>query len=275
MTDVYAAPSRAKLRLRKIRGAELIMLSTARETGTTEGLAGFSGVLSSCHEETVDPGPYRFVEVGAAKPEWARLLKGDVLGLFIHLRAISMPDREMYGFPVQCSKCRDRYDWEIDLKRDLVVQELPDHSFQALRDGKPLEHKLSDGTGLRFHLQTVSQEVEIAEFLKKEKRATETIIDGLAAQAYSIDGCAADLRARWRRIAQLEMDELLELREVFDAADCGTDTAIQTRCPRKTCGWIEDVTLPLDRRFFASTRRWTAKKEAASGDDSSESPDAG
>jgi hypothetical protein len=246
------APSGLVADVRKIKGTELIRLAESADDAGPDG--GFGHVLSGCWLRTVDPGPYGFVQAGDVKPTWERMLKGDTLHAFVFLRSISMPDGDAYDFPVHCEECRKRYEWTIKIS-ELGVRKLPAESAERLRAGKPFETHLADGKLVRFNLQTISQEGPITRLMKQQKREQATMIDTIVGQTISVEGVGPDIRARWRFISELDMDELYRLREAFDAADCGIETGLQTRCTNRQCRWEQDINLPLGKAFFAPRRR--------------------
>lgn len=249
---ILEAPSGLTADVRKIKGTELIKLAEGADDSGPDG--GFGNVLSGCWLRTTDAGPYAFVQVGDAKPQWSRLLKGDALYAFVFLRSISMPDGDDYDFPVQCEECKHRYDWTVKLS-SLKVQKLSEEGAASVKSGKPLETHLPDGRAVRFMLQTIAQEEPLTKFMKQQKRETATMIDTLVSQIVSIEGVKPDIRNRWRFVSELDMDVLYNLRADFDSKDCGIETQFQTRCTKRSCRWEQDVNLPLGKTFFAPKRR--------------------
>lgn len=243
--------------MRKIKGAELNALAQASDEAANEG--GFGAIIGPCWVETLDTGPYtsNIVCLGSDKPNWNRLLKGDLLYAFVHLRRLSMPDGDTYDFDVQCEECKDTYGWTLKLS-NLPVQKLSDESKKRMQAQKRFEARLlSDNRRIAFDLQTVAQEEEIAKLMKQQKRERATLIDVLAAQAVEIEGINPDIRARWRFLTDLDMDDLLDLQSKFEEADCGLDTAIKTRCTKTKCRWVQEVNLPLGKRFFSRRRKFS------------------
>lgn len=250
---ILQAPSGLTAEVRKIRGVELVKL--AEQADDAAPADAFGQVLGACWIRTIDPGPYPFVKgESEERPPWGRILKGDVLFAFVYLRRISMPDGDVYDFDVRCEECRARYGWTLNLARDLSVKPLPSESAERIRRGDCFETKIRDRV-VRFNLQMTSQEEPMLKLMKQQKRGRSTFVDVLASQTVSIEGVNPDLRARWRFVSELELDELYALRDAFEEPDCGLDTAIQTRCTKRACGWVQDVNLPLGRTFFAPRRK--------------------
>lgn len=260
------APSGLVADVRKIKGSELVKLAESTDDAGPDG--GFGHVLSGCWLRTLDPGPYSFVSAGDAKPPWSRLLKGDTLHAFVFLRSISMPNGDDYDFPVQCEECKKRYDWTIKLS-ELEVKRLPPESVENVRAGKPFETRLGDGRLVKFNLQTIAQEEPLTKLMRQQKRKTGTMIDTIVAQVVSIEGVKPDIRNRWQFVSELDMDELYNLREAFDEADCGIETSFETRCTNRSCRWEQDVNLPLGKTFFAPKRKRQEQREEDPSDEPS------
>jgi hypothetical protein len=251
---ILETPSGLTAEVRKIRGVELVRL--AEQADDEAETSAFGQVLGACWIRTIDPGPYPFVKADSEeRPPWPRILKGDVLFAFVYLRRISMPDGNSYDFDVRCEECRKRYGWTIDLAKDLKVKPLPPESVERIKAGEAFETCMHDGRRIRFALQTTDQEAPMLRLMKQQKRTRTTFVDVLASQTISIEGVNPDLRARWRFLSELDLDELYGLREAFEAPDCGLDTAIQTRCTKAACSWVQDVNLPLGKTFFAPRRK--------------------
>lgn len=253
-------PSGLTAEIRKIRGIELVHLAEQADDASQSD--SFGSIIGPCWIRTINPGPYPFVKGDSEdRPPWDRLLKGDVLSAFIYLRRISLTDGDEYDFDVKCEECRHRYGWTVNLASDLVFKKLPLESIERIQRGESFSTRTGDGRLVRFGLQTTAQEEPILKLMKQQKRGRATIVDTLAAQTLSIEGVNPDLRARWRFLSELDLDELYKLRSAFEEPDCGIDTAIQTRCTKRSCGWIQDVALPLGRTFFAPKRRRKTEDE--------------
>lgn len=259
--------------VRKIKGTEITVLAEQSEgSGSSDG--GFASLLNGCWLRTTDKGPYPFVAVGDTKPDWERVLKGDVLKGLVDLRRVSLTDGDDFDFDVQCEECRSKIKWSVKLSV-LPVRKLPKESFDAIAEGRPFSVLISkDGTKHKatFNLQTIGQEKPIAKLMKQQNRSTGTIVDVLCSQIVSIEGVKPDIKARHRFLTDLGYGELLDLRAELDSHDCGIDTAIEVRCQNKQCQWEQEVALPLlGRRFFSQKKRPTKKVDDDSEQDDSSS----
>lgn len=275
-------PSGLVGKIRKMRGAELASLAQASDNAQADG---YGAILGPCWLGIEDPGPYSFLKQGDARPEWKRLLKGDLIHLLIALRRISMPDGNNYEFAVKCEECGKRYQWELPLTA-LPIQTLSEDSAKTLRDGKFFEARIrSSGRRVTFDLMRFEQDDQVEKLMKAlekkrgETRSTTTLVDLLAAQTSSIEGVGPDILNRYDALSALDLDDLYELHRDMQAVDCGVDTAIQTKCTHKKCEWIQDMNLPFGRSFFAprpptrGASRGTGSSSGSSGSRPSSSSD--
>lgn len=259
--------------VRKIRGSEIAAIAEQGDgPGASDG--GFTSLLTACWQATTNKGPYPFVAVGDTKPDWKRVLKGDLLRAVIYLRQISLSDGDVFEFDVQCEECLKKIEWQVKLS-DLVIRKLPADSFKKIAEQKPFTIDiLKDGQKFPaiFSLSTLAQEENINRFMKQSKRQVATTIDVLAGQITSIHGVKPDIKARYNFLAELSMGELYDLRTELDAFDCGFETEIEVKCQNRACQWEPKVNIPLlGRRFFFSKKRLTKKADS----DDSQSPDGG
>lgn len=244
--------------VRNIKGHELAALAEQAE-GDTTPIDGITTIVGGCWLTTIDPGPYRIVTAGDAKPEYKRILKGDIIYSLLRLRASSVktPDStpgpwgpgDPYAFDVQCgaSGCRKRYGWELLLSQ-LKRKELSEASRKTLNEGGVFETTVG-GRRYTFQLQTPAIDEPMVKLRGQQKRKSASIVDTLTAQTITVEGLKSnDIRSRWNYIADLDNLELQELQEAYEDADCGIDTEIQTQCVH--CRRIEDIELPLGRSFF-------------------------
>lgn len=254
-------PSGLVLEARKIEGHELVALAQRAET--SEG-SDLTDILKGCFKGIIDPGSYRGLVAGAAQPDWKRVLKGDVFAALFHLRRASVPDGDEYTFAVKCEECARRYEWSVySLSKDLPVRPLPETSKAALAEGRFLEAKTLSGVNLMFRLMTPADDEPAKRLMRTLKRKSMCPVEILASRAASIDGIPGaerDINKRWNFFKGLPLDEILDLLEQFDAAECGIDMEIRTRCHGVDgCGWEQDIVLPLRRTFFSPRKKVVEK----------------
>jgi hypothetical protein len=245
-------------RVRNIKGHELAALAEQAD-GDSTPIDSIATIVGGCWQETVDPGPSRIIQAGDAKPSWGRVLSGDIIYSLLRLRASSVktPDSDPgpwgpgdpYHFDVQCQACHKRYGWEL-LLSELKVKTLPDESKQIIEQSGNFTAVVG-GRKYTFQLQTPELDEPITKLRRQQKRSATSIIDTLVAQTIGVEGVnAKDIKRRWAHIVDLDAFELRELQDAYEAADCGVDTEIQTKCTHAGCRYIQDLQLPFGRDFF-------------------------
>lgn len=257
-------PSGLVGRIRRIRGTELSALAEQSD-GENSAESGIATIVGGCWEETVDAGPYpeSIAPIGPGmRPNWKTMLKGDLAYALFRLRAASVetPDEppgpwgigDCYYFDVQCERCRVRYSWQL-LLSDLRCVRLPETSQTILGDPAQSFRCEVGGHKYTFALQSAARDEPMGKLRKQQRRTTATMVDSLCAQTISVDGQALDIRRRWAHLEKLDMPMLQRLRQAYEAADCGIDTEVQTRCPE--CRWTQDIELPMGKGFFAPKSR--------------------
>lgn len=258
--------------VRKITGAEISAIAEQAD-GQGDADGGFSNLLNGCWTSTISKGPYPNVVVGDAKPDWKRILKGDVIVGVVELRRISLSDGDDFEFDVACEECRKKIQWSKKLS-ELPLRRLSSDSQAIIASQKYFEIDILKGGQKHrasFQLQTIAQEEPIARLMKQTKRTVATVVDVLCGQIVGIAGVKPDIKARWRFLSELSWGELHDLRSEMDLFDCGIDTEIEIKCQNRLCGWEQTVNIPLlGRRFFSQRRR--QKKTV---DDDSEQLDSG
>jgi hypothetical protein len=255
-------PSGLVLNMRKMKGREIV--AVASQSDDTDSSTNMQALIGTCWNETIDSGPYPYVMPGnETTPPWIRLLKGDVLHVFIQLRRLSLLDGNDYNFPVKCEECGKRYDWTLPLDV-LPVFKLSEASKAIVSRGELFEHVTADGTKVTFDLQKMAQESDIAKLMKAQGRTRTTMLDTLAGQIQAINGKATPIKFRFDWLQDLDLDEITRLQEAFEAADCGIDTKIETVCTH--CKWKQAIPLPFGKSFFtlvrAKVQAPTTKEEA-------------
>lgn len=241
--------------VRKIKGVEIANIAESADGGGPAD-GGFSSLLSGCWVETLDAGPYSFVAPGTTKPDWSRILKGDLLVGIVHLRQISLTDGDEFDFDAHCEECRKKIPWTVKLS-ELPMKTLPEASAEKVKAGVSFETIVA-GRTLKYQLQTLAQEEPVLKLMKQMSRKRATIVDILLGQTTFVEGVKPDLRARWSFLSQLSMGELFDLQSEMAANDCGLDTSINVQCQNRDCLWEQAVHLPLlNRRFFSPKKRPT------------------
>ncbi|NUP12882.1 MAG: hypothetical protein HOW73_43135 [Polyangiaceae bacterium] len=252
-------PSGLVVEARKIKAQELEALAEANDSDEPPADGGLLTVINRCVQRVIDAGPYSFVEVGDALPDWKRVIYGDLATMFFKLRIVSVEDP--YEFPVQCKHCRKWADFDVTLS-ELPINPLPESSKAKLRSNSPFEARTLDGKLVRFYLKTIRREEPIAKLVRAIERQTGkpsySFLDSWAGQAEFIEPLgerSKNDKARWMWFRQLDLDEVDNLRDQFDAVDGGIDIELRFRCRRRGCGGVTNHMIPLDGDFFRRKRK--------------------
>ncbi len=249
-------PSGLSGEVRKLKGSEANILSDRKAAKKGET---FDKILIACWTKTEDPGPYEALGAAAGQPmiPWDKIL---VCDRFYALACIRIAT---YGstfiFPTQCPSeaCGIRFEWQIDLAKDLPVIDLPEASREAIRRGENrFAAKLGDHA-IVFKLQTGSDEKRAG------KRATQNR-DQLMTVALSSRIIQVDDITRGQDIDQWLKDTDLDLQwdllKDFEAVDGGIEQTIEIEC--QDCSRIYEVILPFEGEGFwiPSTRKSRSKR---------------
>ncbi len=243
----WTAPSGLQVELRPIRGAELIKL--AEEAKGTD-MGAIVSIVLSCVTEVLDPGPYKLTAAG--RPERSQLLKGDLVAALLHLRAVSMPDGDVYPIDVRCPAggCAAQFKCDVDL-RELPLKTLDQEARDRLVAGLPFQGRAA-GKDILFDLQCVAQDARAASWMRTAQRQRQTVIDTYAVQIREVEGLERNVRHVFNWLCDLDLGEIDEVRAVLEAPDCGVDTDVAVTCPQ--CEWRWTTTLPFGASFFRAHR---------------------
>ncbi|TBR17479.1 MAG: hypothetical protein EPO57_09100 [Chitinophagaceae bacterium] len=242
MPTIITCPSSLKGEVRGFKAKEANLL--ADRVALKKGIA-FEGILAGCWLNTVDPGPYSWLNGGPV--DWSKVLVCDRFWTMLKIRAATYGDE--YSFKVQCQNgmCGETIEWELNLS-DLPVKELPQSSIDILKAGEnKFETTLDDGLKCWFKLQDGAGEMAAANILRASQ--SQLIVAALSARILEIEGVDSKKPALKRAyLENMEMRELMRLLDIFDEADGGVSTDIDVECPK--CGTVQQVSLPLGRDFF-------------------------
>lgn len=259
---IVECPSGLVVELRPMTGQEILLVAQQHDGMVADLVQRFVG---GCWVETRATGPYKGMQVGGGRPDLLRLLKGDTSWLYIQLRRISVPDGDKYSWTHGCSSCGEQFEHEV-LLADLKLQALPQSSADRLQAGETFEAALPDGRAVRFVLQTLQHDRDIADRIREEikrqkgRGRSTTLLDTLAAQITDLEGCKT-WQDRWKALLKLDLPALGGLQGAMEDADCGFDTDVPVRCP--FCGWREDVSVPFGRSFWVLRSRSNRRRGTA------------
>jgi len=215
----------------KAKEADMLADRQAAAKGTN-----IEDVLRNCWLSTNDPGPY-----AAAGPalNWSKVLYCDRYFTLLQVSAATFGDN--YPFDVQCGnpRCGEPVEWEI-LISSLPVKELPAESRAKIAAGdNRFQAKTKSGVTVFFQLQDGSGERATADLLRANPKRQ--IVVAASSRILEIQGVHFNDRLNW--VEDLELEEMHDLLEQFDAVDGGVETKIQVTCK---CNWRTVADLPLE-----------------------------
>lgn len=239
---------------RKFSGRVLAQLS-AQENGDL-----VSGAVAQCCVEVLDPGPYALGDKDG-RPNWKRVLTGDLSVAFARLRVLSIPasmgeDPETYLLKVTCGDeaCvdpetgrRTTFLWSVRLCEVPVVP-LSSDDRALVQKGNVFPGKLPDGRACTYKLPT-EEDAPIMRKLMAENGMSMSALAKLppgqlatvltpfmvAARVLSLEGTSTVDAARGE-VLDLDVWSLNDLAAEISAHDCGFDSfkAICERCKGET-----------------------------------------
>jgi len=245
-------PSGLAGEVRKLKGSEANVLSDRKAAKKGET---YDKILTACWTRTTDPGPYDQplgLAEGEVSPPWGKILVCDRFYALACIRIATYGPA--YIFPTQCpaTVCGERFEWEIDLAKDLPVLDLPDESREAIRAGT--NRFTSEVGGHTFVHRLLDGLAEKAVGKRAVKNRAELMTVALASRIVQVDDLT---RARdidqWLKNA--DMDLQWELLKCFEAVDGGIEQTIEIECP--DCYKVYEVVLPFEGEGFwiPSTRK--------------------
>jgi hypothetical protein len=268
---IIKLPSTAQIEFRQVKLAEENLLSVASKSKRGNVNQTLSTIMERCAVGIVDTGPYGFLEVGG-KPKWDNMARGDRFAAMIDLRCLSYRDGELFEVELRCpgSMCGHKFDWEINLREDLIRQDIPSDSLDNIRDGKPFE-VVVDGKRVRYTIALGKTE-ETYDRLCMQHPGRD-MASALRARIVDVEGVKPHQIMDWLDgrngddacdFEGLTSEDAEELRDAFDRIDGGIDTSLEAECP-KCHTWFE-YDLPFSGIFLPgrgiSKRRKELRRKA-------------
>lgn len=219
-------------------------------------------LLASCWTRTIDVGPYVDMDPGERPDFYNKMLKADIPGLLLSLRAGSFRKGDEYLFDVRCEDCGTRITWATFIEEHILSRSrgLSEAGKAYVETKSPIEVKLPEGPDGKPHtlgmrLTTLSEEEPVRKFLdqqvkrRQRKSKTALLADRLASQIVTVDGVPMkSIAERVKFCNDTSQDDLYELRDAIDAHECEVDTTITVRC--RECKWEFDTQLPFGQSFL-------------------------
>ena len=262
--EVVTLPSSAQIRFRRVMLNDENVLASALKDKRSDIDDVLTKIVTSCAEEVIDPGPYPFLEIGS-KPDWANMAKGDRFAAMLDLRCLSYKEGNILEADLHCPDiaCKCSFSWDVDLKKDLIRQDLPEESIEKIKAGEPFEVVI-DGRKVLYTIALGKTE-KLAEKYTEQYRGRD-MAAGLRSRIISVEGVESRDIMDWldgqgkSDYPGLTSDDAEELRDAFDRVDCGIDTTTEAECPK--CREWFDFTLPSTGMFLPGKGISKRKKEA-------------
>jgi len=253
-----SCPSGLQGRIRGFKVSEIALLSD--RTRTRSG-AVLGEIYRDCWLETLDAGPYNFVDKAGAptKPDWDVVLEGDRLHLLLELRRNTHGDE--YEFDLRCEReeCGRPIPTMIklsELEREPLGKSGREHvqtgkPFETVCEGKTVKYRLLVGRDQKFQAQLT------------EQSAPQRLISIMARRIVEVEGIGTDFRKIRDWLKDVDANEADALQDEMDAVEGGVKTDIQVTC--RNCGWDQVQLLPLEIGFFSSRKRFSHSRRAKDG----------
>lgn len=253
---IVHAPSGLKGTVRGLRGEELNLFANQQEARRRN--IG-KQILDACWLSTEEMGP-AYTADAADAIDFGSILTCDRFYAMMQIRIATHGSE--FEFPVQCTAgaCRQRFNWALDLSKDLTIFDLPPESIAEFKTANRFDTKLDD--------ETVYFRLLVGEYEEEAQKAARMSPNALATTALTqrvmgvrtADGVMLDDGndiAAWAK--RLDVSKTLKLISSMDEVDGGVETEIEIDCPH--CGHIMDVDIPFDSGAF-----WVpTKKKRSSG----------
>jgi phage FluMu protein Com len=213
-----------------------------------------SKVISSCWEETLDPGPYDRL---AITKNFSHIAAADRMFALIQVRILSYGND--YDFSVVCKSCGYRYMWYIDLSQ-LDFIPMAESGINQLKTGAPVHVPgVPSGASIDIRVATGLDE----EFLAEQNIDEElTLTYNLARKIVQIDG-KTDWLDILHAVEELPAKDADYLWDFADDMEGGLDTMFDVKCPK--CKEIQRVILPFEASFFTSRKRFVNSRRKKRG----------
>lgn len=245
-THVIKLPSGAKIEMRDIRLKEENLLAKLANASSVKQNKILKDIIQSCTVGIVDHGTV--YEKMNSNMSWNDALQGDLFAALVGLARISYNNDSSHTFKLK--HCNKIFDYEIDLEKDLFIQELPKESIEKILAKENFETQI-DGKKVTFKIPMVRDQ-EKAQRLE-DQFPSRKITAGLRSLIVEVEGVNNNHIMSWldgvsnkgtSKYPGLESEDLEKLRDNFDIVNCGIDDEIDAICPHCEEEFVARV--PLD-----------------------------
>jgi len=273
-TETVKLPSRAVITIRKMSLNDQSNLASVMRSQRAKQDQVLVDMVARCALGFEDTGPYPWAEE-SNKIIWKDMLQGDFLAALIALRKFSYREGKEYEVDLKCPdrSCNNRFQWKVDLDDDLYYQELPEESFEKIKNGEPFITEV-DGKKVTFDLSYV-RDNDMMEKLAKRFPGRDMAIM-FRSRIKSVETVDPKDLMNWLDgegkgpYEGLLADDAEDMRATFQKVDCGIDTEVEAECPRFSCGNVFTFDLPFAGMLTPGRGAMRKKKLRRDGADSSE-----
>lgn len=194
------------------------------------------------------------------------LLLVDRWHLFIYMRCLSFGAD--YSFNFKCDECSSKSRHTIDLEKDLDVTYVDDKELLESLSVDTLEEPFTlkfpvNGKTIKWRMLRGKDEAATEKYVARMrsnprgKRMPQGEDAGyafrLATRIVSIDDVEPTPSDALELIESLKGKDSLALRQAITELSIGVNQELRPICD--TCGWENEITMPLDKTFFRPERR--------------------
>lgn len=253
-------PSGLSGEIRKLKGREANNLADRRLARKGET---YDYILRGCWIGTDDAGPYEHIGVhsGESNIPWGRILVCDRFYILAAIRVATYGSE--YSFKCRCgedgSGCGEKFEWTVDIARDLDVYDLPDESRIKIANNDNRFTLDFDGMTIVHKLMTGDDEKRAGRVLMKNKK--ELVTTSIAQRIIQID----DLKSSQKIVhflEEMDMDVQLEILNKLEGVDGGIETEFEVECPR--CENDFRAPVPFEGEAFWIPRKRSSRREKRS-----------
>lgn len=256
-----ACKSGLRFTARPFRVMDLKALARANEANDVDG--GLPALLNASFDELIDPGPaYPWLTAGT-RPNWDKILDGDVTKTLVDLRIASLgPDAE---FRQACEHCNRQMEAAMGYSlTDWDEIDFPEETLQMTASGGSFEFTTPRGEIVKYRPSLLGQHKQLVAAKKRyqkrlqqqrdpnwQKAMRPSDEDFLVCQAThvaSLGERSKDPLAVLEWTQQLVAGELYAIRDDAHARDGGLETKVTWTC--QFCEWKQERDVPLGGDFF-------------------------
>jgi hypothetical protein len=194
------------------------------------------------------------------------LLLVDRWHLFIYMRCLSVGAD--YSFNFKCDECNTKNRHSIDLEKDLDVTYADDTELLETLGAESVEEPFAltfpvNGKTIKWRMLRGKDEAATEKYVARMRANPRNkklpqgedpgYVHRLACRILDIDGTEPTISDSMALIESLKGKDTLALRQAIADVSLGVNQELRPICD--SCGWENEITMPLDKTFFRPERR--------------------